>query len=210
MSRIASTGFLEKKVYNEIKEMIMNGELQPGVPIIQEQIAARIGVSRTPLRRALAELERDHLLETGPQGLFVTQFTNEFILSMWQVRAVLEGLACRLCASRMDEATNAYYSTLLTSSYRHWQESSDPEPYRQADIAFHTGLMELSGNLILKQKLEGAHVLTVSLSKGLLRAPSETYPEHMEILAALSAGNEDEAERQMVEHLRKTIPVLGK
>lgn len=210
MSRIAATGFLEKKVYHEIKEMIMSGELQPGVPIVQEQIAARIGVSRTPLRRALAELERDHLLEAGPQGLMVTQFTGEFLLSMWQVRAVLEGLVCRLCASRIDDATIAYYRTLLATAYRHWEESGEEEPYRQADIAFHTGLMEQSGNPILKQKLEGAHVLTISLSKGLLRSPEETYPEHLGIIEALSERNEDEAERRMVEHLRKTLPLLRK
>lgn len=210
MSRVASTGFLEKKAYQEIKEMIMRGELRPGVPIVQEQIASRIGVSRTPLRRALAELQRDHLLQSGPQGICVTPFTEEFILSMWHIRAVLEGLVCRLCAARMDEATEAYYRTLLAVAYRHWEETSDPEPYRQADIKFHTGLLELAGNPILKEKLEGTHVLTISLSKGLLRSPAETYPEHRDILAMLVRGNEDGAERLMVEHLRKTIPILGK
>lgn len=209
MSRVANSGYLEQKVYNEIKEMIISGELQPGEPIIQDQMAKRIGVSRTPLRRAFTELERDYLLETISQGLTVRRFSAEFILSVWEVRAVLEGLACKLSARLIDEPTIAYFRSLFTISYEKWKNENDLKSYRQADIQFHTKLVEIAGNPILQRNFGDTHVLTIAFSKGLLRSPSETFYEHMEILNALEKKDEYKSEHLMLEHLRKTIPYIS-
>lgn len=206
MSRAANSGYLEKKVYDEIKGMILNGELQPGELIIQDQIARRIGVSRTPLRRAFVELERDYLLETTPQGLTVRRFSKEFFVSVWEVRAVLEGLACRLSASAIDKATIEYLRTLFKTAYEEWEEYGDVEAYRKADIVFHTKLTDIGENPILKNHFNNTHVLTIAFSRGILRSPSETLPEHLAILEMLEQKNGDKAEQLMLEHLRKTIP----
>ncbi len=206
VSRVANSGFLERKVYNEVKELIINGDLKPGHLIIQDQIAKRIGVSRTPLRRALAQLERDYLLESTSQGLMVRRISSSLLISVWEVRAALEGLACRLSASMMDEATIVYLRTLFTSAYKKWNERGDLEAYRKADVDFHTRLVQASCNPILHQNFTQTHVFALAFSKGILRSPEETYPEHMAILDALEERDEEQAEKLMVEHLRKTIP----
>jgi GntR family transcriptional regulator of vanillate catabolism len=208
MTRVANSGYLENKVYTEIKEMIINGELKPGELIIQDQMARRIGVSRTPLRRAFVELERDYLLETTAQGLSIRRFSGDFLISVWEVRAVLEGLACRLSVSVIDKATIEYLRTLFTTAYEQWKEHDDLEAYRKADIVFHTKLVEMGGNPILKNNFSNTHVLTIAFSRGILRSPTETYPEHIAILDELEQKNEEKAEQLMLDHLRKTIPQI--
>ncbi len=208
MSRIANSGYLETKVYNEIKDLIIQGELKPGELIIQDQIAKRIGVSRTPLRRAFADLERDYLLVTTTQGLTVRTFSAEFLISVWEVRSVLEGLACRLSARVIDKATVIYLRTLFTTAYEEWLETGDLDAYRKADVMFHTKLVDIGENPILINNFNYSHVLTIAFSKGILRSPSETYPEHMQILDALEEKDESSSEQLMLEHLRKTIPKI--
>lgn len=208
MSRIANSGYLEGKVYNEVKELVVNGELKPGDLIIQDQLARRIGVSRTPLRRALTQLERDYLLESTPQGLMVRRISSSLLISVWEVRAALEGLACRLAASRFDEASIVYLRALMISAYQKWRDHGNLEAYRKADIAFHTRLAEASGNPVLYQNFTQTQVFALAFSKGILRTPAETYPEHMAILDALEERDEAKAEHLMMEHLRKTIPII--
>ncbi|WP_213411458.1 GntR family transcriptional regulator [Xylanibacillus composti] len=208
MSRVANSGYLERKVYNEVKELIINGELKPGDLIIQDQIARRIGVSRTPLRRALAQLERDYLLESTPQGLVVRRISSGLLISVWEVRAALEGLACRLSAQMMDEATLVYLRTLITSAYKKWKEHGELEAYRKADVDFHTRLVQASCNPILHQNFTQTQVFALAFSKGIIRSPEETYPEHLAILDALEERNEEQAEKLMIEHLRKAIPTI--
>lgn len=209
MSRIANSGYLDTKIYNEIKDLIINGELKPGELIIQDQIAHRFGVSRTPVRRALIELERDYLLESTPQGIKVREFSASFLLSVWEVRTALEGLSCRLAARVLDKAMLAYLRAMFTNAYEEWKLTGDDEAYRKADIVFHTKLVEAGQNPILKSHFNKTHVLTIAFSKGLIRTIDETYPEHMEILDALEQRDEDQAERLMHEHLRKTLPNIS-
>jgi len=208
VSRISQSGYLEQKAYNEIKEMIINGQLRQGDLIVQDQIAGRIGVSRTPLRRALKELEHHYLLEQTAAGLAVRQFSGEFLVSVFEVRAVLEGLACRLAASAIDRATIAYLRTLLDTAYEAVVNDGDHELYRKADVVFHTRIMETGNNAILENNLKSTHVLTIAFSKGLVRPPEETYPEHMDILAALEQRDAEQAERLMTSHVRAAIPCL--
>jgi GntR family transcriptional regulator of vanillate catabolism len=206
MSRVANSGFLEKKAYNKIKEMIINGELQPNQVIVQDQIAKIVGASRTPLRRAFTELEHDYLLETTPQGLTVRDFNGDFLISVWEVRAVMEGLACRLSARRIDLITVAFLRSKFSQAFEKWEETNDLEAYRQADVKFHTQLVHVAGNELLSKNISNTHVLTIAFSKGILRSPLETYKEHMDILDALQERDEAEAERLMMEHIRNTIP----
>ena len=209
MSRISHSGHLEQKAYHEIKDMIINGQLRQGDVIVQDQIANRIGVSRTPLRRALKELEHHYLLEQTPLGLAVRTFSSSFLISVFEVRAVLEGLACRLSARLIDRATIAYLRTFMETAYASFEQNGDDEAYRKADVVFHTKIIETSANPMLFTNLKHTHVLTIAFSKGLVRSPQDTYPEHLDILQALEQGDGERAERLMKEHLRAALPNLA-
>ncbi|KAG1246519.1 hypothetical protein G6F65_020641 [Rhizopus arrhizus] len=85
------------KVISELRDMVLSGALQPGERIVELQFSARLGVSRTPLRIALPELEKEGLLERLPsRGFRVRSFTVDEIGDAVDVRGVLEGMAARL------------------------------------------------------------------------------------------------------------------
>ncbi len=89
----------------ELLRAIVAGEIAPGSKISEPELAKRFDLSRAPLREALARLERCHLLERTPNaGARVVKLSTENLLSLYQLREELEGLACRLAASQMSDA----------------------------------------------------------------------------------------------------------
>src|SRR4051812_6802740 len=87
-----------------LRELILDGELRPGERVAEIPLSERIGVSRTPLRLALARLEHEGLLNSLSAGGFVVrQFTREEIADAIELRGVLEGTAARLAAERLGD-----------------------------------------------------------------------------------------------------------
>ncbi len=90
---------LDQKAYLIIKEMINDRRLAPGEKISQEQLAGELGISRTPLISALKYLEKEKLVEAKPRrGFFVRTFDHQEMISIFELREVLEGLAARRAA----------------------------------------------------------------------------------------------------------------
>src|SRR5690606_35588437 len=88
-------------------------------------------------------------------------------------------------------------------------EQGDLEPYRKADVVFHTRIMETSSNAILENSLKSTQVLSIAFSKGLVRSPRETHGEHNDILDALERQDAQLAEQLMTAHVRGAIPKLA-
>ena len=94
---------LVDEVAHEIRERIYKRHLEPGTPLRQEQLAAELGVSRTPLREALRLLEKEALVKVIPgKGVRVAVVDYEELLAAYDVREVIDGLAARLTAQRRD------------------------------------------------------------------------------------------------------------
>jgi len=90
----------------EMRELLVRGEFKPGERIREIPLAARLGVSRTPLRLVLDRLEHEGLLKARPTGGFVaSQFSLQDILDVIELRGVLEGMAARLAAERLESKT---------------------------------------------------------------------------------------------------------
>lgn len=143
---------IEKKtldilVYEKLKEMILTGILKPGDLIIQEQIAKELGVSRTPLRKALSQLEKEYLVGEENGKIFVRQLTPEELIIIFEIRALLEGLTARLVAKDPD----IKWLNEIESRYKSAVEKGDDKEYRNTDIDFHTGLAKQVKNHILSQ-----------------------------------------------------------
>ena len=197
---------LEEYAYTQLRDMITHGTLKAGEQLVQEDLAAKLGVSRTPLRRALANLERDNFVRLSPRGeAYVLAFGPEEIASMFEIRAVLEGLTCRLAAPNIGTKHTIYLRSLLEAAAEEVERTGDWSAYRQADIEFHTHLTELAENPMLIKLLDSFQVMGLSLAQGLLRPPHETLQEHLEIIDALEAHDPDRAEKAMLTHIRKTI-----
>lgn len=201
---------LDKLVYDKVKEMILKKQLKPGKQIIQEELAKKLGVSRTPVRRALSQLVKEHLVKAMPRGgTYVREFSKEEMITIFEIREVLEGLACRKAAlivkkERLEHFKNLYKKALESITDNDWRA------YERADIKFHFFVLETSGIKLLENMVKSFHILSNSFTPGMIRPPKETFPEHMAIIDTLARRDPSAAENLMRRHLEKTIAVLKK
>lgn len=205
------TQTLEDEVYYQLRDMILSGDLVSGEKLVQEDLSSRLGVSRTPLRAAIAMLERENFVRmTSRSEAYVAEFGPREIADLFELRAVLEGLICRLLAPTIDRKHVMYLRSVVMAAEPAVQ-SGDDGAYRDADVEFHTYLTNLMPTGNLNRLLDSVHtVMKMSLSQGLQRSPTETHPEHLAIIDALEANDADAAERLMINHIRKTIILLRK
>jgi GntR family transcriptional regulator of vanillate catabolism len=198
---------LDSTVYLRLKEMIINKELKPGQLIVQNQLTQVLGVSRTPLRKALGELEKEGLLLRSPKGWYAKDFSLNDMISIFEIRAVLEGLACRLAAPKLSNADLAYMETLFQEAYEENKEQQ-AEAYYNADKKFHNMILEATGDETLQRTTISNSILTTSFIQGLYREPKETYPEHLDIIDALRRKDGLLAESLMRLHIQNSIVTL--
>ncbi len=191
--------------YKRIKEMILNNVLKPGDKIVQEKLAAELGVSRMPLHKAFQMLENELLVESVPRrGIFVSQFNLSEIKDAYECREAIEGVAARKVAELITpEQIEFLYG--LFKPFEHDLNHVDGLKYEEADKVFHKTLLELSDNKVLQRMEIFGNVITRTYQRGLTRTPQETYPEHISIIDAIASHNGDEAEKLVRMHFRKTL-----
>ena len=194
--------------YKRIKKMILSNELEAGEKIIQEKLAAELGVSRMPLHKAFQMLENELLVESIPRrGIFVTHFDLSEIKDAFECREAIEGVAARKAALLISaEKLRFLYDLFLP--FENDLQNVDIIKYEEADRQFHKALLEISENKILQRMEIFGNVITRTYQRGLKREPAETYPEHLAIIDAIAAKNGDEAERLTRLHFRKTLDQL--
>ena len=94
--------YLGDSVYGALRQAILDRTFDPGEPLTEGDLSRRFGVSRTPVREALAKLERDHLVRVVPKkGAFVRSLSHDEIRDLYQVREELEALAVRLAGAHL-------------------------------------------------------------------------------------------------------------
>jgi GntR family transcriptional regulator of vanillate catabolism len=201
---------LDAKVYNTVKDMILSRRLEPGQQIIQDQLADELGVSRTPVRRALIQLEEENLVVTTSRGqTFVRSFDKKEMISVYEIRAVLEGLACRLLAQKATgDQISALKGFFPDVPDRNPAEPAPHDDYLRADREFHATLPRMAGDPLLNNVLSTFHILYATITHGLLRPPAETRREHLDIIRALESGNSELAETLARGHIRKSIETI--
>lgn len=202
---------LVDEVIDVIRDRIYEGHYPPGSPIRQEQLAAELNVSRTPLREALRMLEREGLVKATPgRGLRVISADLPTLLDAYQLREVIDGLAARLTAERCDKGIAAELDTTLAAQ-RAALEPWNPADYTSANVAFHRTIIEASENEYVVAQLPlvrmTSQVFTPIKLVDHSRA-AEAIEEHAAIAAAIAAGDGAEAEQRARQHIRGTIASL--
>ncbi len=196
---------LSVKVFETLKLMILDGQLKPGQKLVQEKIAEQLGVSRMPLHRAFQMLESELLAEQKPRrGFYVTVYDEKETSEAFECREVLEGLAARTLASQKNHKAIADKLYTIFKEYI-GVETIDEHKYRISDRVFHTTLMELNENSVLKKLNKTGHFLIHSFKSGLIRSPKDTLQEHLEIIQFIKEGKAIEAEASIKSHVRKSI-----
>ena len=194
---------LSYPVYIKLREMIITGALKPGQKLLQEKLAKDLGVSRTPLLKALQMLEYDYLVESIPRrGMAVKKISVEELLDIYDVREGIESITVRLVTERISKEKLLILNSLWTPFIG--QKSIDKEQYRKADDKFHALLLEFSQNQILQKTYSKSMVQARVVQMGLQRPPEETLEEHLSLVNAIAEGNKDEAEKIIKLHVRRS------
>ena len=108
-SRRRPRTYLADAVYEALRRAIVEHEFDAGEPLTEHDLCRRFGTSRTPVREALAKLERDRLVQVVPKkGAFVRTVSADEIRELYQLREALEGLAVRLAAPRVHRGIEAF------------------------------------------------------------------------------------------------------
>ncbi len=203
---------LDQKAYLILKNMIIGRKLLPGDKIPQEKLARDLGISRTPLVSALKYLEKEKLVEAIPRrGFYVRLFTKEEMISIFELREVLEGLAARRAARNISDAqVNKLH--IFFEQFKRQSDITDISAYAREDRRFHNFITEIGAKEFLKSILENYNIISYSYqlisSEGLVRTPNETIHEHLAMIDAISNKDEDMAEDIMRQHLKRGIAVL--
>ena len=199
---------LSLRVYDALKGMILSGELEPGQKITQMKLAEEIGVSRTPLLKALQMLEHELLVESIPRrGMFVKKMKPEEIIDAFDCREGLEGIAARLTAERITDIQLRKLEKLFAPFKG--QSDISVKDYGRADQQFHKLLIQFSGNHILSRIERVGNIHLISYNRGLIRPPHETLAEHDAIIDAIASHDSDLAEQHARAHLRKSRDLLA-
>lgn len=203
---------LDQKVYEILKNMIIERQILPGEKIPQEKLARELGISRTPLVSALKFLEHEKLVESKPRrGYFVRLFSAAEMVSIFELREVLESLAARRAAANITEKEieilNGFFKTFVESA-----DITDYKAYAREDRRFHNFITEIGAKEFLKSILETCNIITASYQylspEGLVRPPNDTIEEHLAVIKAIGGRDPDAADELMREHLKKTIAYL--
>jgi DNA-binding GntR family transcriptional regulator len=200
------TSSVQERLTDEIRRLIIEGQLKPKARISEYALAQAFGVSRTPVREGLKQLKVEGLVEIVPRvGTFVAQPSWREITELFALKEVLEGLAARLLAqARPKEALDVLEANLREA--RTAVEQGDAERYAELVHAFHAAIIEGcdSGALrthhrtLMNQLGYERLVLTTVRQPGRLERSLE---EHARVLELVQAGDSHAAELAMRDHV---------
>jgi len=202
------------RVLFEIQRAIVEGDIAAGCKISEPELARRFNVSRAPLREALARLERCHLIERIPNaGARVVTLSMEGLISLYQIREELEGLACRLAAEQMPDNEIDELRQLL-DKHLETQRVREGESYYQeaGDLDFHYRIILGSKNQYLINMLcdELYYLVRMYRVQMGMNGPrvSRAFDEHKAIINAIANRDGELADLLMRRHIgasRKNI-----
>ena len=195
---------LVEQVHEAILLEISSGKLAPGTRIIQEQIAAELGVSRQPIQQALLLLRNQGLLRDAPgRGLIVAPLDPDHIRQMYDVRAVIEGLAFRKAALNNAAAAKREGPDFITKG-REAAKNGSVTDLIAADMAFHHFVYSLSENLLVAPTMDTHWTYTQRVMGEVLmrdEKPRDIWDQHEALLQSIISGDGDAAELHAREHI---------
>jgi DNA-binding GntR family transcriptional regulator len=199
---------LTDAVYAQLKAMILEGTLAPGVRVNKKELAASLEVSPTPINEAVSRLAGEKLIEQrSRQGFFVRSFNIRALADLYAVRAGLEGIAARLCVERATDEDLSRFGSFF-GRFTAPIPSSLTHEYMVEDMSFHKSVLEISGVPLLLEINANYNYTMLSYQTGLVREPSDTLDEHRAILEAILARDSVLAGKLMVEHHLTSRKVL--
>lgn len=191
-------------VAQNITDAIVEGRFLPGDRLIERELCELLGVSRTSVREALRELEADGLIESIPnKGPIVARISQKQARSIYEVRAVMEGLAARLFAERATDAQIDELSAAVDDIGRVYAEFSS-ERFIEAKSRFYRILLDGADNEVVAQALRSIHIRVSQLRIFSLKQPTRgdaSLKELRMLIARIRQRDGSGAEIESIRHV---------
>ena len=204
---------LRSQVFTRVRQDILCGKYAQGDELTEAGLGAELGVSRTPVREALRQLELEGLVELIPnKGAFVTGISTKDVIDIYQIRARLEGLSARWAAENITEKElDDMEETLHMSTFHASKEHYDK--VFELDGRFHELMYEASHSRILAHELSDFHQYVQRVRRMSIKnrvRSRYTNEEHQRIFEALKLHDGDLAEKLATEHILNSMESIRK
>jgi DNA-binding GntR family transcriptional regulator len=203
---------IEQRVARTLRELIVAGQLPAGTPLVQRDLAQQLGVSPTPVRAGLSQLEREGLVEVNATGrAVVRRLTREDFEEIYAARLGLEGLAARVGAAAVGPAEIEHMHALL-EHLRRLAEEQDVDEYLRRRWEFHATCYRVSGRRRLVEEVEGLFWRADRYNRMVLSTLErfrESVGRYRQFLAACEANDGAAAEQVIHDSLRWAVERLA-
>jgi DNA-binding GntR family transcriptional regulator len=195
---------LRGKVFAKIEQDIINGRYMSGDSLVEGKLSEELGVSRTPVREALGQLELEGLVTLVPnKGAIVKGISNKDIEDIYTIRIMIEGLAARWAAESItDEELKELRDAVLLEEF--YTQKNEESHLLDSDSQFHEIIFKASKSRPLMRVLISFHNYISSARSLSLKTPGRpenALNEHKAILEAIESQNADMAELLMNKHI---------
>ncbi|MGN0352853.1 MAG: GntR family transcriptional regulator [Roseburia sp.] len=195
---------LRDVVFHTLREAILKGELKPGERLMELQLAAKLGVSRTPIREAIRMLEQEGLAVTVPRkGAEVAKMTEKDMEDVLQIREALDELAVNVaCDQITEEQLEKLHNAMI--EFQQASKTEDVKRVAEADVLFHDIIYQATGNPKLVSMLNNLREQIYRYRVEYLK-DEKIYPvlmqEHEQILEGLRERNKEKVTKAMQVHV---------
>lgn len=195
---------LRSEVYISLKNAILNNQFKPGVRLVEKELANQMGISRTPVREALRQLELEGLVtHVLRKGVSVVGVSINDALEIYTIRAVLEGLAARLAAKNISEKDLAELEEIL-SKMTEYIEKDNINKLITIHSNFHNFIAKAGKNARLYNMIISLRDYVKKYAKISYSIPGRmqgVWEEHREIVDAIAKGDDDRAALAAKNHI---------
>ena len=209
---IVSQPSLVEQVVEAIVAEIVSGDLAANARLIQDDLARAYGVSRQPVQQALLLLRNQGLVREAPgRGLIVSPLDIALVRNLYEIRAVLDGLAARMAAEKGADRAKRDGKPFVARGRAAVKEGSLAEQIA-ADMAFHAFINELSGNPLIAETTAPHWPSLRRVMAEVLREadqmPKTIWDEHAAILNAVAIGDASAAETLARRHITSAAAIF--
>jgi len=201
-----------ERVRTALADAIVSGQIGPGVLLDESSLAERFGVSRTPVREAIRQLEAIGFAEARPhRGAVVPHFTPEKLNEMFTVMSEMEALCARYAAVNATDDDRALLEAAHEGCSRA-AETGDIDVYYEANLRFHETIYEISHNRFLADVTMNVRNRVAPFRKAQFRNFGrllKSVAEHERVVAAILTGDAEQAAHSMRTHMQVVRNALG-
>src|SRR5437763_268915 len=203
---LASEPSFTEKAYSALKDVITRMDLygtRDDIRLDERQLASDLGVSRTPVREALAQLEREGFVRSVPRrGIYVVRKTRREVIELITAWAALEGMAARLATEKASDQEISALRRMFTT-FEGGEMRAKLDEYSEVNIEFHQAIIRMSHNQVLIDMAENlfTHMRMIRRKTiGEMDRADRSIRDHMNIIEALEARDTNRAEELVRNH----------